>query len=632
MQIVNASNRTTEIAAFWRVRAFPERTVGICFYLMSDVKRVRATLWSIANVAAVTTIAVFSAFYLILAIVPTLNGTLFGDFGLTVDATWHHVNAVTPGSPADHAGVQVGEGITPVHLRDRLSLVDFVWPTTGERATYVVERASGPEALTLIAVQRHGIVALDTILQILFQLAFIIWLMLGAVLATRRPSKVTWGFYLTGVAWMWIVAPTVITFIPDALLLVYNVVWQLLVCAGIVGFLVFSLRFPTNQVTGWRAKLDSIAPLYFLALSFLTVFGNLPAFVNVRPELARWVGPANDVVLVAEALVSILCATSLIGTYRSSLGLERERMKWVVFGLVCAGFSGLSLVLVIALPTISPSLGYLTSSWVGTLGALPVIVLPLSVGYAVARHRVIDVRFVASRALVYGMITLIAMLLLVLCDWLFSKQFSNSRGQTAVFGGITLLVGLSLNAARQRIGKLIDSLFFRQRHRTELRTSALSDAMHKATSKTDLYGPLTTGIADTYFLASVALFEQLGDGGLVRVAAEGWPPGSLWHLLPDDPVAKRVGSLRPMNIEALSCTEESLPAGVARPSLMIPIVTGKIVPAILLCGAHKNGTALDPDEMRSIRRLCADAGLVYGTTRASEIGAVPARRSEFQST
>ncbi len=39
---------------------------------------------------------------------------------------------------------------------------------------------------------------------------------------------------------------------------------------------------------------------------------------------------------------------------------------------------------------------------------------------------------------------------------------------------------------------------------------------------------------------------------------------------------------------------------------------GKQVPGLLLYGAHENGTGLAPDEIRSIRRLCADAGHAYG--------------------
>jgi hypothetical protein len=68
-----------------------------------------------------------------------------------------------------------------------------------------------------------------------------------------------------------------------------------------------------------------------------------------------------------------------------------------------------------------------------------------------------------------------------------------------------------------------------------------------------------------------------------------------------------------------------VPLGVARPSLLVPIIAGKEVVALLLCGAHVDGTGLDPDEIKMIRDICADAGRVYGWTTA--VVQMPATRS-----
>jgi hypothetical protein len=52
-------------------------------------------------------------------------------------------------------------------------------------------------------------------------------------------------------------------------------------------------------------------------------------------------------------------------------------------------------------------------------------------------------------------------------------------------------------------------------------------------------------------------------------------------------------------------------------------MAGKRGPAMLLCGAHENGTALDPDEIRAIRRLLSDAAAVYGASHAAEAKPTP---------
>src|SRR6202011_4428629 len=135
---------------------------------------------------------------------------------------------------------------------------------------------------------------------------------------------------------------------------------------------------------------------------------------------------------------------------------------------------------------------------------------------------------------------------------------------------------------------------------------------HRVTSYLELYEPLTAGVADAFSLASAALFERVEDAGFVRVSACGWPAGTIWHILSDDPLVRRAGERRPVvDLDAFGWKEQQVPTGVARPAVMLPIFAGKQVPALLLYGGHENGTGLAPDEIRSIRRLCTDSGRLY---------------------
>jgi hypothetical protein len=257
----------------------------------------------------------------------------------------------------------------------------------------------------------------------------------------------------------------------------------------------------------------------------------------------------------------------------------------------------------------------------GVVGASELLyaVLPITVAYAVFRHRVIDVRFFVGRSLVMGVIVSIVALIVVATDWLSSVKLPNTHLEAAVYVGIALLVGFSLNTARQSIGKAIDFAFFRPWYRTQEQLAALGDAMRYAGSKCDLYEPLTSGLANVLSLASAALFERMEGGSYVRVAARGWPAGTIWHILTDNPLTVLAGrGPRVVDIDTIPWDDHNLPVGAARPTVMVPIVTKRSMPAMLLCGAHDNGTGLDPDEIRSIRRLCADAGLLYGRSTTLE--------------
>jgi hypothetical protein len=131
-----------------------------------------------------------------------------------------------------------------------------------------------------------------------------------------------------------------------------------------------------------------------------------------------------------------------------------------------------------------------------------------------------------------------------------------------------------------------------------------------------LLGPLTRGIADAFSLASAALFERVDDGGFVRVAACGWPRGALWHILPDDPLNDAMISRgKAKVVDVMQRVDGGLPSGSACPTISVPVVVDRTVVAIVLCGAHENGAAIDPDEFRLIRGLASDCAPLYAGAR-----------------
>jgi hypothetical protein len=411
---------------------------------------------------------------------------------------------------------------------------------------------------------------------------------LFAFMIAAALSTPDWGYFSQKLSAGWLV---MLALLPQDILIAF----------GIVGYLIFCLRFPANAPKGWQAVVDKFAPYLAVALAALFVARDL-AFLDFRPIVIDSLTHLIDAVgLTTAALGSI----AFLVTYIGAQGLERHRIKWVIVGLASAlfPFSGL----VFSLEGLFNPPG-----WISSLLILLYLPLPIAIAYAVIRHRVIDIRLVVSRVLVLGIIAAIIALIVVALDWLFSTRLPTSRFDAAVIAGAAILVGFSLNALRERLGKTIDFLFFRQWLRTQEQAQTIADAVRRATSTVDLYGPLTVDIARTFSLASAALFERVEDGGFVRVAAFGWPAGTLWNILLNDQLVACVDrDLRTTSVDSFQWQWRVLPAGVARPVVMIRIIAGKRVRAIVICGVHENGTGIDADEVRAIRRLCADAGIVY---------------------
>ena len=539
----------------------------------------------------------------------------YGEFGLTVtSAAGPFVDSIVPGSAADNAGIKLGDRVDrPQALRDRLALTEFIAPRPGERMTINVLRGNQGRTLTLTARPLARLTTTDSLLLFLKHISMFVLLVVGLILVLLRPSKMTWGFYLVALSMVLILGDDRF-FSGTALGLLVQIIDRIILPAGAIGFLIFCVRFPHNATTGWRKVIDSLAPYLLVALVALFATQNILHVAFIWPaELLRFADYAVPAVVLACFTAG---TSSLLITYSSARGLERQRLNWVVLGGLCALIATAGDVITIPL---SGEVA-IQSAWLRALDLL-YVALPLAVAYAVIRYRVIHVRFVASRALAVGAIASTAALVFVGIDWLFSTRLPSSHLEAAAYAGVALLVGFSLNAARQRIGKTIDSIFFHQWHQTQQQAELIADALRRATSIADLYEPLTADLARVFSLASTALFERVEGAGFVRVAAFAWPVGTLWHILLHDPPVLRLNETqRVTEIDTLQWQGRGIPAGVARPTIMLPIMAGRRVPAMLLCGAHENGTGLDPDERRSIRRLCSDASLVYSRSPGEEFG------------
>jgi hypothetical protein len=602
------------------------------------------------------------------------NPMRYGEFGLTYDNYPQIVMWVAPGSPADRAGIRRGDVLNrPAALHDRIALAgesDGAPQRAGETITIPISRDSNLRTVTLRARPLQPLSAVDRSLLVLKFLWAFTFVAVGLVLVLLRPSVMTWGFYLFAlnpviVFWP---SPAILAYMPASLAAAVLVAQWVVAPAGLAGFIIFCVRFPNNAPAAWGRTLEGVAVGVFAVAASFIVYGQIaaiqflhvPTLVIPLAVVTTWaLVIAGTVVLlnailgargvdqrkigwIALATICVLAVAAcfdawhemkingfgahpLIGlfmmgtaafamTLASARGLERYRIKWVVLGLICALIASavdLTWTGTAASPRTIPK-------W--ALGAeILYIALPLTVAYAGLRHRIIDIRFVASRSIIFGIIAVALGFTVAVLDWLFTTRVPSSRFEAAAYIGVALLVGLSLNTIRRSLSKAVDSLLFRQWHRTGEHVRTIADCVSRARSEHDLYKPLTADIAAAFSLASVALFERVEGGGFVRVAAHGWPPSTIWHILPDDSFARRaIEGRHVVAISEVQRHERDLPSGVARPEITFPLAAGKRVAAMVLCSAHENGTAVDPDEIQVIRSLCADAAVVYGQSPTSE--------------
>src|ERR1700694_4505283 len=368
--------------------------------------------------------------------------TPIGVFGFQANGD-EEVIFVLDGSPAAKAGMQVGDIIdlrsTP--LQSKYFAVQAGTLTAGQSATFGVTHRGARRILTLTAIpQVTEAQPYYTVYRIAVLGVALLYIFLGAALVLLRPSLMTWGFFV------YCLANAPFTFYSMALLypfpwpyVAYAVQWCL-IAAGTIGLLVFALCFLNENVKGWRFSALRTMPWLLAAL---VIFGLVWVYQW------GWVGgPPGElfsrVYIGIQVLWSLAVLYLFLDTYVRARGADRQRIRWVVVGF------GLNLVFQFVyqfLTLYAPS----TPILVFHILQLSTVIVPLTVAYAVIKHRVIDVSFVVSRPLVYGVLTSLLVGAFALVDWIFMDKLKLARLGAVAEMGVAVAGGFWFNGLHKRV-------------------------------------------------------------------------------------------------------------------------------------------------------------------------------------
>ncbi len=536
-----------------------------------------------------------------------------GTFGMRADYDGR-IKGVTAGLPAARAGLLQGDVIDlQLTSKDARNLVLPAKSNVpvGTTITLWIMRRAGPAAVALtsspLEYPRPYQLAI-----IARRLATLVFLIVGAVLVLLRPGPATWGFYLFCVGLNPQTFFVSLSRYPSAASnIATTVLDDMFISAGVVGLLLFGLRFANDDDSGWRGWAERSVPYLFVVCAALTMY---PDYANLALGLkAETVQTCS---LLLRGAILALAVAALLGTYARSPGEIRQRIVWVVVGLL-AGVVGIFTADVLVysnapfeVPIVGQSLLLLLS-----------VALPLAVAYAVIRHRMFDVRFVINRALTYGILTAMIVLIFSVIDYLIGQVLLASRLATAVEIVVAVLLSYYLAVLDKRLENFTERVFFRQRHEAELRLRRVGNALPNASSIDTVDGLLQSEPADALALASAAVFRKGDEGaGYIRRSATGWGAGTATLLDADDRLVLVLASeMAPVRTFDLHWQRPDLPSDAATPVLAVPVIIHNALVAVALYGAHVSGEDLDPNEVRSLEGLAEGARTGYEHVAAEQL-------------
>ncbi|HEY1867585.1 MAG TPA: hypothetical protein VGG70_04760 [Candidatus Cybelea sp.] len=425
--------------------------------------------------------------------------------------------------------------------------------------------------------------------------SYLLFVVVGSALVLLRPSAMTWAFYGYCILRRY---GDLLFYWPGSsdFFWVGALPFAALGGAGCVMVMMFALRFPTNTLLSWRRAtnvaaiiLGVILPVGWLYLLVRFDFLGLPS-----ASLAHFLVRVTSAVYLAAAAVFII-------TLFESHGDQRQRLQWV-----------LVFPAVLILRVIGINLPYSLPPWypdaLVAVGAL----IPLTVAYAVIRRRVFDVQFVISRALVYGTMTTLIAGAFLLLDWFMSKQFEQTRFTLTAEIIFALALGSSLNMLHHNVDRLVDGLFFRQRHFAERRLARAAAAVTRAETFSAVDRFVVHEPVEALDLISAALFRKSEHGGgFARRVEVGWDRHDLHELGANDPlVLHLLAEGGPVRISDVAWSSGHAPH-MAHAVLAMPLLLRDQIVAIALYGPHHTGADIDPDERKSLTPLLERAGAAY---------------------
>ncbi|MGH7685001.1 MAG: hypothetical protein ACREMT_11700, partial [Vulcanimicrobiaceae bacterium] len=337
----------------------------------------------------------------------------------------------------------------------------------GESRTFFDRRGTAIRPVSLVEGARWNIDDLT----IVGAFTSLVLLLGAAVIAARasseRSARLLAGFFLflallaggaaTNAAWPWLSA---------AWWIAANSVFVYMAAANCV---LFAATFP--QPGGlFRTSIERLTfPVTFVLVALATAFQAALLFTGMTAT--AWV----VLVLYGFVLYVAAAAISFVISLRRSQGMDRQRIRWVAASLIL-GLSGPIVWSILASSgMLDPRLDILQAT---------IVAIPLGAGYAILRHRVVDLGFAINRALVFTIVSAIVVLSMGVLEWILDKVVVQRNHITSASFEIALALALGyfLRRIHGRIDAFVDYAFFRTRHRQEAAVREFARDAHFITS------------------------------------------------------------------------------------------------------------------------------------------------------
>jgi stalled ribosome alternative rescue factor ArfA len=445
-------------------------------------------------------------------------------------------------------------------------------------------------------------------------------IVISAWLVTVRPGWMSFALFLASLnaadaftAGLPIspVASNAINFV--ATILTHNGLWPAL--------LIFALRFPHDEVHGWRIAAQRIGFATLVAAQGFLTANEVYAY----PSHLRGSFWGESVMAYFSAVSLLAAAVILIVRYRESAGRMQMQIRLALVGMITGLCYLIYAMFLIAVRV--PAVGYETAFglWAG-LGAVAIAIIPACAAYALVKTSYVDPLFVLNRATVFAATAILLGAAVASIDWLIEHYLTETGTALALQAIATILLALVMNALHRRIESIVERTLFRTRYEAARYLRRLGASLALASNDRIIEQALAIEAPQALGLGSGALFRRNGNGQYNRVAAVAWHDNHASNLEADDQLVRFLRAARsPLLIREARWARGDIPHGSNSPVFAVPLIVREQLSGFALYGAHSDHSKIDPVEEQHLAELVDRACSAFDHVENSALRAMLAR-------
>jgi serine phosphatase RsbU (regulator of sigma subunit) len=326
--------------------------------------------------------------------------------------------------------------------------------------------------------------------------------------------------------------------------------------------------------------------------------------------------PVTSWVLMGDYLVLGLLAL-LASLLQAEGGRERRQIATIFAGTVL-GVTPF-LVLGVAFPSVLNDDRYVLT------GVLPLVLVPLTFGYAIVRFQFFDIRIIVRRSLLYTATTAVVSGSYAVGIAVLNFLFRDAElGQSPIFPLLlAVAIVLLFDPLRRRLQVPVDRFFFREVYDARRAVEEISEALAREFSRQRLEELLTARLSEVLHLEWVSLYRQSG-GDALQLAGNAnlpaaVPTGSLLvRELSRIGKATRLAVLEPLKMLDPACRRLLDQWRAAGARLVVPLLTRETLHALLLVGAKRSEEEFSSEDLQLINTVANQGAIAMENARLLE--------------